>query len=137
MKTLHLTTGILALLLVAGAVFLVMPSRKASPKAAQVTLESPRENPANNHSTSLVAQRPQFAAASASLETPKPIKPELPAQIQAYLAQPNQRPKMTGLPLVDATGCESPWFYIRCIDFITDGWRWLPIGSGVSPQIIS
>jgi hypothetical protein len=96
--------GLLAIVIAAGVGLMVMPSRNASPKATQVTLESPRENPANSHSTSWVAQRPQFVAASASLETPKLIKPELPAQIQAYLAQPNQRPKMTGLPLVDATG---------------------------------
>jgi len=96
--------GLLAIVIAAGVGLMVMPSRNASPKATQVTLESPRENPANSHSTSWVAQRSQFVAASASLETPKLIKPELPSQIQAYLAQPKQRPKMTGLPLVDAAG---------------------------------
>ena len=96
--------GVLAIVIAAGVGLMVMPSRNACPKATQVTLESPRENPANSHSTSWVAQRPQFVAASASLETPKLIKPELPSQILAYLAQPKQRPQMTGLPLIDTAG---------------------------------
>lgn len=99
-----LILGIVASLLLVGIVILVVSKDRSSPKVTPTDQAKQVEHAISETKGVELISNSHAVAAPIQSETLRSVKYELPASILEYLAQPKQRPQMTGLPLIDTAG---------------------------------